>query len=95
MGKNQDPGSGINIPDPQHCKLEMEVCIAEKGPFFLSFPHPSCCSVIVKFPPIGAEVRESGLRKSDMSPVQGGKPSTPLLPGTAEVRFLKGHPNCQ
>jgi hypothetical protein len=21
MGKNQDPGSGINIPDPQHCFL--------------------------------------------------------------------------
>ena len=21
MGKNQDPGSGINIPDPQHCLL--------------------------------------------------------------------------
>jgi hypothetical protein len=21
MGKNQDPGSGINIPDPQHCPL--------------------------------------------------------------------------
>jgi hypothetical protein len=21
MGKNQDPGSGINIPDPQHCSL--------------------------------------------------------------------------
>ncbi len=21
-GKNQDPGSGINIPDPQHCKGE-------------------------------------------------------------------------
>jgi hypothetical protein len=20
MGKNQDPGSGINIPDPQHCR---------------------------------------------------------------------------
>ncbi len=20
MGKNQDPGSGINIPDPQHCE---------------------------------------------------------------------------
>jgi hypothetical protein len=19
MGKNQDPGSGTNIPDPQHC----------------------------------------------------------------------------
>jgi hypothetical protein len=24
MGKNQDPGSGINIPDPQHCFPEME-----------------------------------------------------------------------
>jgi hypothetical protein len=22
MGKNQDPGSGINIPDPQHCDLD-------------------------------------------------------------------------
>jgi hypothetical protein len=21
MGKNQDPGSGINIPDPQHCGM--------------------------------------------------------------------------
>jgi hypothetical protein len=21
MGKNQDPGSGINIPDPQHCGI--------------------------------------------------------------------------
>jgi hypothetical protein len=20
MGKNQDPGSGINIPEPQHCR---------------------------------------------------------------------------
>jgi hypothetical protein len=23
MGKNQDPGSGINIPDPQHCMDEL------------------------------------------------------------------------
>jgi hypothetical protein len=23
MGKNQDPGSGINIPDPQHWKLDL------------------------------------------------------------------------
>jgi hypothetical protein len=22
IGKNQDPGSGINIPDPQHCLLQ-------------------------------------------------------------------------
>jgi hypothetical protein len=21
LGKNQDPGSGINIPDPQHCYI--------------------------------------------------------------------------
>jgi len=24
MGKNQDPGSGINIPDPQHCCCRKE-----------------------------------------------------------------------
>jgi hypothetical protein len=25
MGKNQDPGSGINIPDPQHCCRNTDV----------------------------------------------------------------------
>jgi hypothetical protein len=25
MGKNQDPESGINIPDPQHCFVTFEV----------------------------------------------------------------------
>ncbi len=25
MGKNQDPGSGINIPDPQHCKKDYKI----------------------------------------------------------------------
>jgi hypothetical protein len=24
MGKNQDPGSGINIPDPQHWKKSVK-----------------------------------------------------------------------
>jgi hypothetical protein len=24
IGKNQDPGSGINIPDPQHCKKRQQ-----------------------------------------------------------------------
>ncbi len=24
MGKNQDPGSGINIPDPLHCYLSVD-----------------------------------------------------------------------
>ncbi len=23
MGKDQDPGSGINIPDPQHCMFAL------------------------------------------------------------------------
>jgi hypothetical protein len=27
MGKNQDPGSGINNPDPQHCYLVPEAVI--------------------------------------------------------------------
>ena len=26
MGKNQDPGSGINIPDPQHCGPAIRFC---------------------------------------------------------------------
>jgi hypothetical protein len=25
MGKNQDPGSGINIPDPQHCGWDSNI----------------------------------------------------------------------
>jgi hypothetical protein len=29
MGKNQDPGSGINIPDPQHC-LTAAFCLSFK-----------------------------------------------------------------
>jgi hypothetical protein len=24
MGKNQDPGSGINIPDPPHCWVPLK-----------------------------------------------------------------------
>ncbi len=33
MGKNQDPGSGINIPDPQHCEnpLKKLDCGAQMG----------------------------------------------------------------
>ncbi len=33
MGKNQDPGSGINIPDPQHCENPRYFgsIISEKG----------------------------------------------------------------
>jgi hypothetical protein len=27
MGKNQDPGSRINIPDPPHCKNRIEVLV--------------------------------------------------------------------
>jgi hypothetical protein len=27
MGKNQDPKSGINIPDPQHCYLDPDMTV--------------------------------------------------------------------
>ncbi len=27
MGKNQDPGSGINIPDPQHWILALKILV--------------------------------------------------------------------
>ncbi len=30
MGKNQDPGSGIKIPDPQHCKHVCELRFSSK-----------------------------------------------------------------
>jgi hypothetical protein len=31
MGKNQDPGSGINIPDPQHCLLVLDLLLVFDG----------------------------------------------------------------
>ncbi len=37
MGKNQDPGSGINIPDPQHCLLSLKMT----PPPLLSHPPPA------------------------------------------------------
>jgi hypothetical protein len=33
MGKNQDPGSGINIPDPQHC-FHVTVPTWKVSPFY-------------------------------------------------------------
>ncbi len=42
MGKNQDPGSGINIPDPQHWgKLERDF-LEKVVVFVLSFNFHSC-----------------------------------------------------
>jgi hypothetical protein len=35
MGKNEDPGSGINIPDPQHCFYGfnfLSVCVVDPDP---------------------------------------------------------------
>jgi hypothetical protein len=37
MGKNQDPGSGINIPDPQHWKL---VTKKQRGGSVMFIPDP-------------------------------------------------------
>jgi hypothetical protein len=40
MGKNQDPGSGINIPDPQHW-LRIRIWIRRIHMFLgLPDPHP-------------------------------------------------------
>jgi hypothetical protein len=50
MGKNQDPGSGINIPDPQHClkhnkvnslNLKKEILSTSMLYFSLAFPLSS------------------------------------------------------
>ncbi len=32
MGKNQDPGSGINIPDPQHCRKRIRIQFSDPDP---------------------------------------------------------------
>ncbi len=32
MGKNQDPGSGINIPDPQHCSKQTKQILGSNRP---------------------------------------------------------------
>jgi hypothetical protein len=31
MGKNPDPGSGINIPDPQHWKIQIKIHMKRYG----------------------------------------------------------------
>jgi hypothetical protein len=45
MGKNQDPGSGINIPDPQHCNFPYIYKEIQKGAVAKSYmtngsPYP-------------------------------------------------------
>jgi hypothetical protein len=47
LGKNQDPGSGINIPDPQHlCALIIEVEFCEVELLELDFDCPGFFSYI-------------------------------------------------
>jgi hypothetical protein len=48
MGKNQDPGSGINIPDPQHC-------------FFPSCPPQTTCTEPVSSLPTELVLITSGV----------------------------------
>jgi hypothetical protein len=40
MGKNPDPGSGINIPDPQHCKEVPRNSVSRPDRGFLLNAHP-------------------------------------------------------
>jgi hypothetical protein len=41
MGKNQDPGSRINIPDPQHCKKHYFLQAKEEEPPKWRLPGPA------------------------------------------------------
>jgi hypothetical protein len=40
MGKNQDPGSGKNIPDPQHCLQPVFRIRIHRIHMFLALPAP-------------------------------------------------------
>ncbi len=40
MGKNQDPGSGINIPDPQHCICRVQSCVWRLPKYWPPPPSP-------------------------------------------------------
>jgi hypothetical protein len=48
MGKNQDLGSGINIPDPQHCwtRIKRE-CDSTSSPYSDTFP-PATINRVLK-----------------------------------------------
>ncbi len=49
MGKNQDPGSGINIPDPQHCHQGSEM--TETGPVVLLVGKGPNWNFLLVYPP--------------------------------------------
>jgi hypothetical protein len=53
MGKNQDPGSGINIPDPPHCLsvFELDPELSRPGDAFAD-PNPGK----LKLPLQGGEI---------------------------------------
>jgi hypothetical protein len=47
MGKNQDPGSGINIPDPQHCSPDLILSYRFLKKIPLSSVLPSSYKVLI------------------------------------------------
>jgi hypothetical protein len=42
-GKNSDPGSGINIPDPQHWIIHVRLCVVGEAVVHSRSPTDSLC----------------------------------------------------
>jgi hypothetical protein len=63
MGKNPDPGSGINIPDPQHCFFFnfVRFVATKKGRLTNLPPPPSLVAVV------GSGDPRSGIDKNPVS----------------------------
>ena len=76
MKKNQDSGSGINIPVPQHCRIQYKLYVLKKSVSTILTPVQSAssaapqiycvggcfCDTIMFLLPIGAEERVRGAR---------------------------------
>ncbi len=65
MGKNQDPGSGINIPDPQHCTWQHIFFNGKKGPDRIRIS----AGPVINWPPgsgfvAGLRIRVSGTKRN-------------------------------
>jgi hypothetical protein len=77
MGKNQDPGSRINIPDPQHCKFATDFAsVVDTGGKFATGVNDSggkfaaCVNDIGgNLPPVVSTTPAANLPPQSMTPV--------------------------
>jgi hypothetical protein len=65
MGKNQDPGSGINIPDPQHCTLRTSTSTPQSGSFMITVV-PAQDNSLVPFRPVAPMINIQVHLKDDL-----------------------------